>query len=96
MAFNVGDLVRLRSGGPAMTIWHVRHSPIPTAEPTVYDVEWFAGDEIRQHAFAEPELDANPPPCVYEIRSWDWSGPPKLFEYGKTWCRVHGFDCPNF
>ena len=47
----IGDLVKLRSGGPWMTVWHRRSDE-------VYDVEWFAGEHLMRDAFSELELES--------------------------------------
>ena len=49
--FKNGQIVLLRSGGPAMTIAST-HPPISD----YYDTVWFDGGELRRDAFAETEL----------------------------------------
>jgi uncharacterized protein YodC (DUF2158 family) len=48
-----GDTVRLRSGGPAMTVIK--------KFPACWECVWFAGDERRTARFVEPDLVADPP-----------------------------------
>jgi uncharacterized protein YodC (DUF2158 family) len=51
-AFNVGDTVRLRSGGPVMTI---------VARPEGshgWQTFWFAGDELRNEFFPAETLES--------------------------------------
>ena len=49
--YEIGDVVKLRSGGPWLTIYLVRSDG-------TYDVSWFAGEELRRDAFSEPELES--------------------------------------
>jgi uncharacterized protein YodC (DUF2158 family) len=46
--FNVGDVVRLKSGGPKMTVRHVGADPGGT--PILF-CEWFADNDVRKHEF---------------------------------------------
>ena len=46
--FQVGDVVRLKSGGPAMTVQAAgRHHP----GETLIDVHWFDGDQLSRDSF---------------------------------------------
>jgi uncharacterized protein YodC (DUF2158 family) len=65
--FRPGDLVRLRSGGPSMTIESVGISSF-TEEPTVFCV-WFDGKMKQRDNFAAEAVEATPKP----------SGPPEVF-----------------
>lgn len=47
--FDVGDVVRLNSGGPLMTVDYLR-------DDSTIQVVWFAGDELRRDAFEAQEL----------------------------------------
>lgn len=47
--FPIGAVVRLASGGPAMTVDELRCDD-------VLSVVWFAGDELRRDAFMPAEL----------------------------------------
>jgi uncharacterized protein YodC (DUF2158 family) len=47
-----GDTVRLRSGGPAMTV--------VKKIPACWECVWFAGDERRSATFVELDLAAEP------------------------------------
>ena len=50
--FKVGDVVLLRSGGPAMTVEVVRKG----GDELVCHTKWFDGAEVKRDAFAEYEL----------------------------------------
>lgn len=59
MAFNVGDTVRLKSGGPIMT---VSQSPASRAgRGTDYRCQWFAGKKLEAGSFEPEQLDAVKP-----------------------------------
>ena len=49
--FSTGDVVRLKSGGPRMTVSGISHG-----QDGVLTCEFFVGNELRQHAFDEPML----------------------------------------
>lgn len=51
--FKVGDIVRLNSGGPPMTVWAVVDKQI---KPTIYEVVWFSGSILHRDGFSEPEI----------------------------------------
>ena len=50
--FKVGDVVKLKSGGPNMT---VRSAPEMPGQ--VYQCQWFAGKKLEQGAFREESLE---------------------------------------
>ena len=51
MTFNVGEVVRLKSGGPAMTVSHTGRGPIETS---LINVVWFnKGMPYRSQFLAE-------------------------------------------
>lgn len=50
--FAVGNIVRLKSGGPDMT---VRTMPDPSA--TYYDCQWFAGKKLEAGRFPADSLE---------------------------------------
>jgi len=50
--FAVGDIVKLKSGGPDMT---VRSKPEPPA--TYYDCQWFAGKKLEAGRFPADSLE---------------------------------------
>lgn len=54
--FNVGDIVRLKSGGPDMTIRTVVRN---TREEFIgfYDCQWFAGKKLESGRFPEESLE---------------------------------------
>ena len=54
-AFKIGDVVRLKSGGPSMTVDELTvHAT--NGEPMV-SVVWFEGSEQRHGSFLEAVLD---------------------------------------
>lgn len=50
--FAVGDIVKLKSGGPDMT---VRTVPEPASK--YYDCQWFAGKKLESGRFPEDSLE---------------------------------------
>jgi uncharacterized protein YodC (DUF2158 family) len=50
--FNVGDTVKLKSGGPDMSV-----KSIPDAPHTTYVCQWFAGKKLEQGAFPADSLE---------------------------------------
>ena len=59
MPFNIGDLVKLKSGGPKMTVTRVDNLGIRT----IVRCTWFAGSKKEQGEFP-PEALVSPPPIV--------------------------------
>ena len=56
--FKIGDLVRLKSGGPEMTVYLARRMyQNDIAEFQMCDVCWFVGGDLHRDGFSEPELD---------------------------------------
>jgi uncharacterized protein YodC (DUF2158 family) len=55
MAFNPGDVVRLKSGGPAMTVMH-------TDMLGKLYCQWFVKDEAKGNSFPAEALEAAKPP----------------------------------
>ena len=53
MAFKLGDIVLLRSGGPAMTVYLMREDH---AGETIYDTIWFDDRELKRDSFSGAEL----------------------------------------
>jgi uncharacterized protein YodC (DUF2158 family) len=52
----VGDIVKLKSGGPDMTIRGVLDNPL-SKEPTVnYKCQWFAGKKLDNGIFPQESL----------------------------------------
>ena len=49
--FRTGDLVRLNSGGPVMTVWEVERS-----EQGIVRTVWFVGEELKRDGFGKDEL----------------------------------------
>lgn len=49
--FSVGDLVRLKSGGPIMTVWDIE-----SVEQGIVRTAWFVGEEIKRDGFGKDEL----------------------------------------
>lgn len=52
--FNVGDVVRLKSGGPAMTV-----SEVVVQNPIIVICMWFSGSEIKSAGFDENLVDTS-------------------------------------
>ena len=61
--FKVGDLVRLKSGGPTMTV-----SQVPTDEGygpgTTYSCIWFSGAKDNRATFRPEVLEPAPAPAA--------------------------------
>jgi len=55
--FNIGDVVRLKSGGPPMTVTMVPESPVES-----YKCEWFEGTTPKEGLFPGAALQTNPSP----------------------------------
>jgi uncharacterized protein YodC (DUF2158 family) len=56
--FKIGDVVRLKSGGPLMTVDELTTQGT-SGQPTV-SVVWFEGSEQRHGTFLEAVLDQTP------------------------------------
>ena len=54
--YNIGDIVRLKSGGPDMT---VRDEFVPSTSRTVdyYTCQWFAGKKLESGRFPPDSLE---------------------------------------
>jgi len=52
--FKPGEIVRLRSGGPDMTVERV----VQTSEGTTYFCSWFAGAKDNSRGFKEAALES--------------------------------------
>lgn len=50
--FNVGDIVRLKSGGPDMAVKN-----LPQEKGTIYVCQWFAGKKLEQGSFPADSLE---------------------------------------
>ncbi|MBY6206902.1 MULTISPECIES: YodC family protein [Halomonas] len=50
--FGVGDIVKLKSGGPEMTVRN-----LPREGGVVYTCQWFAGKKLEQGQFPEDSLE---------------------------------------
>jgi uncharacterized protein YodC (DUF2158 family) len=50
--FNVGDIVKIKSGGPDMTV-----QTIPTERTSNYRCQWFAGKKLEFGLFPEGSLE---------------------------------------
>lgn len=51
-SFNVGDIVKLKSGGPDMTV-----KTLPQEKGTTYVCQWFAGRKLEQGSFPADSLE---------------------------------------
>lgn len=50
--FSIGDIVKLKSGGPDMTV-----RDVPDIGGTVYVCQWFAGKKLEQGSFPGDSLE---------------------------------------
>lgn len=50
--FEVGDIVKIKSGGPDMTV-----QALPRATSRYYTCQWFAGKKLEQGHFPEDALE---------------------------------------
>lgn len=55
--FNVGDLVKLKSGGPDMTVRSLSEHHISKEFTGVYSCQWFAGKKLDAGNFPEESLE---------------------------------------
>ena len=53
--FAVGNIVRLKSGGPDMTV-----RTVPDAPATHYECQWFAGKKLESGRFPAGSLEPVP------------------------------------
>ncbi len=51
--FRPGDVVRLHSGGPTMTVSSIGVD----YDPSLVNCEWFAGEQIKHGSFKPPMLE---------------------------------------
>ncbi len=51
--FNIGDVVRLKSGGPDMTV-----QALPNTTRRAFRCQWFAGKKLEGGFFATETLEA--------------------------------------
>jgi uncharacterized protein YodC (DUF2158 family) len=57
-AYKVGDVVKLKSGGPDMTVKRI----IPSSnQGDVYECQWFAGKGLQHGIFPPESLDPKQP-----------------------------------
>ena len=56
--FKIGDTVRLKSGGPLMTVTEVRSDSPSSGKPMVW-VKWFSDSEAKQDHFPPDALEAD-------------------------------------
>ncbi|HDR1514776.1 YodC family protein [Pasteurella multocida] len=55
--FHVGDIVKLKSGGPDMTIKTVARNGLSDTFTGFYDCQWFAGKKLESGRFPEESLE---------------------------------------
>lgn len=55
--FNIGDIVRLKSGGPDMTIKEVGKHHSTGEFVGRYTCQWFAGKKLDDGTFPQPSLE---------------------------------------
>lgn len=63
MTFNIGDVVRLKSGGPRMTIQDINDHATAGARRGVQCV-WFVGTELKSGTFQSEALEYPRTPAV--------------------------------
>jgi len=51
--FKIGDIVKLKSGGPEMTV-----NALPDDRIVIYKCQWFAGKKLESGNFKEDSLEA--------------------------------------
>ena len=61
--YKVGDLVKLRSGGPTMTVKTVPNA-LDFDEGRPYRCQWFAGKKAETEVFPEASLEPDAGPSV--------------------------------
>jgi len=49
--YNIGDIVWLKSGSPAMTVTSPDNSGVLIADSQITEVEWFDGAKLNREAF---------------------------------------------
>jgi uncharacterized protein YodC (DUF2158 family) len=59
--FACGEVVRLRSGGPRMTVWTAEPATMEGVWPWMYLCFWFAGEELRKERFPGHVLKGEEP-----------------------------------
>lgn len=61
--FSVGELVKLKSGGPVMTVYKVQKNSLNNNEFNGhYTCQWFAGKKLDQGNFAQESLEKSEDP----------------------------------
>lgn len=55
--FDIGDSVKLKSGGPEMTV-HSRKTPGVADDERSYYCKWFSGKKVQLERFSESTLKA--------------------------------------
>ncbi len=50
--YKIGDIVKLKSGGPEMTV-----QVVPTERSVYYKCQWFAGKKLESGNFQEDSLE---------------------------------------
>lgn len=62
-AFQKGDVVVLKSGGPPMTVDKVPGEPTPSGNRTEYLCEWFKGAVAARGSYGEHLIKIYEPPA---------------------------------
>ncbi|MBC8662060.1 DUF2158 domain-containing protein [Vibrio parahaemolyticus] len=57
MSFKKGDIVRLKSGGPKMTVQNIVPPTMPGREPSYLNTQWFAGSTLKKGSFPFDSLE---------------------------------------
>lgn len=57
MSFKKGDIVKLKSGGPKMTVQSIVSPLSADKEPTSLRAQWFAGSTLKNGTFPFDSLE---------------------------------------
>ena len=76
--FTDGDVVLLRSGGPAMTVYRVG---LPGDDEILYETCWFRGGDLMRDTFTEVEI------ILVGKRPLGWSADEAIVQRGRQLIR---------